>query len=77
MNARAKRYKIFGSVKILKIQPPTEKNRAMLRRIIAMSSNEGSRVMDCFCGEGFLQEALKLGRKFIDIDESIEAIKLN
>ncbi|MCR2110569.1 hypothetical protein [Campylobacter upsaliensis] len=25
----------------------------------------------------FLQEALKLGRKFIGIDESIEAIKLN
>ncbi|MCR2112318.1 site-specific DNA-methyltransferase [Campylobacter upsaliensis] len=57
---------------------PTEKNRTMLRRIIAMSSNEGFRVMDCFCGgEGFLQEALKLGRKFIGIDESIEAIKLN
>lgn len=50
----------------------------MLRRIIAMSSNEDSRVMDCFCGGGgFLQEALKLGRKFIGIDESIEAIKLN
>ncbi|MCR2107166.1 site-specific DNA-methyltransferase [Campylobacter upsaliensis] len=78
MNARAKRYKIFGSLKTLKIQPPTEKNRAMLRRIIAMSSNEGSRIMDCFCGGGgFLQEALKLGRKFIGIDESIEAIKLN
>ncbi|WP_309251299.1 DNA methyltransferase [Helicobacter fennelliae] len=61
MNAKAKRYKIFGSVKILKIQPPTEKNRAMLRRIIAMSSNEGSRVMDCFCGGGgFLQEAPNL-----------------
>lgn len=43
-----------------------------------MSSNEDSRVMDCFCGGGgFLQEALKLGRKFIGIDESIEAIKLN
>ena len=57
---------------------PTEKNRVMLRRIIAMSSNEDSRVMDCFCGGGgFLQEALKLGRKFIGIDESIEAIKLN
>lgn len=43
-----------------------------------MSSNEGSKVMDCFCGGGgFLQEALKLGRKFIGIDESIEAIKLN
>lgn len=57
---------------------PTEKNRAMLRRIIAMSSNMDSRLMDCFCGGGgFLQEALNLGRKFIGIDESIEAIKLN
>ena len=46
---------------------PTEKNRVMLRCI--MSSNEDSRVMDCFCGGGgFLQEALKLGRKFIGID---------
>ncbi|EOB2210192.1 DNA methyltransferase [Campylobacter upsaliensis] len=43
-----------------------------------MSSNEDSRVMDCFCGGGgFLQEALNLGRKFIGIDESIESIKLN
>lgn len=50
----------------------------MLRRIIAMSSNEGSRVMDCFCGGGgFLQEVLNLGRKFIGIDESVESIKLN
>lgn len=41
----------------------------MLRRIITMSSNEDSRVMDCFCGGGgFLQEALKLRRKFIGID---------
>ncbi|BDB64434.1 hypothetical protein T36_0886 [Helicobacter cinaedi] len=50
----------------------------MLRRIIAMSSNTESKVMDCFCGGGgFLQEALKLGRKFIGIDESVESIKLN
>ena len=57
---------------------PTEKNRAMLGCIIAMSSNEDSRVMDCFCGGGgFLQEALNLGRKIIGIDESIESIKLN
>ncbi|TLE08937.1 site-specific DNA-methyltransferase [Helicobacter bilis] len=57
---------------------PTEKNRAMLRRIITMSSNMDSRVMDCFCGGGgFLQESLNLGRKFIGIDESIESIKLN
>ncbi|WP_236861893.1 MULTISPECIES: DNA methyltransferase [Campylobacter] len=43
-----------------------------------MSSNEDSRVMDCFCGGGGgLQEALKLGRKFISIDDSVKAIKLN
>ncbi len=51
MNARAKRYKIFECLKTFKIQPILlKKNRAMLRRIIAMSSNEDSRVMDCFCG---------------------------
>ncbi len=57
---------------------PTEKNRAMLRRIIAMSSNIDSKVMDCFCGGGgFLQEAYSLERKYIGIDESAEAIRLN
>lgn len=49
----------------------------MLRRIVAMSSNTKSKVMDCFCGGGgFLQEALNLGRKFIGID-CIEAIRFN
>lgn len=57
---------------------PTQKNRTMLQRIIAMSSNVDSIVMDCFCGGGgFLQEAFILGRRFIGIDESEEAIKLN
>ncbi|WP_334092478.1 site-specific DNA-methyltransferase [Helicobacter typhlonius] len=57
---------------------PTEKNRAMLRRIIAMSSNTESKVMDCFCGSGgFLRESFLLGRNFIGIDESKEAIKIN
>lgn len=57
---------------------PTEKNRTMLKRIIAMSSVEDSMIMDCFCGSGgFLQEALILGRKFIGIDESREVIRLN
>ena len=46
--------------------------------MLGYSSNMDSRVMDCFCGGGgFLQESLNLGRKFIGIDESIEAIKLN
>ena len=57
---------------------PTQKNNAMLRRIIQMSSHIDSLVMDCFCGSGgFLKEAFLLGRKFIGIDESKEAIKIN
>ncbi len=57
---------------------PTQKNNAMLRRIIQMSSNSDSMVMDCFCGGGgFLTESFALGRRFIGIDESKEAIKIN
>ena len=57
---------------------PTQKNSSLLQQIVAMSSNENSRVMDCFCGSGsFLQEAYKMGRKFIGIDEGTEAIRIN
>lgn len=61
-----------------KVLYPTQKNTALLRQIIAMSSNENSLVMDSFCGSGgFLREALNLGRKFIGIDSSVEAININ
>ena len=61
-----------------KVLYPTQKNTALLRQIILMSSNENSLVMDCFCGGGgFLQEASCLKRKFIGIDESAQAIILN
>lgn len=61
-----------------KVLYPTQKNTALLRQIILMSSNENSLVMDCFCGGGgFLQEAFCLKRKFIGIDESAQAIILN
>ena len=61
-----------------KVLYPTQKNTALLRQIIAMSSNENSLVMDSFCGSGgFLQEALNLGRRFIGIDSSVEAININ
>lgn len=57
---------------------PTEKNRDFLKRIILSSSNANSLVMDCFCGSGsFLEEAYKLERKFIGIDNSKEAIEVN
>lgn len=43
-----------------------------------MSSDVDSMVMDCFCGSGgFLQESFLLGRNFIGIDSSLEAIKIN
>ena len=55
---------------------PTEKNSAMLDRIIQTSSNRGSIVLDCFCGSGTtLYSAMKNGRKWIGIDASIPAIE--
>jgi len=54
---------------------PTEKNRHMLARIIEASSNPGDIVMDCFCGSGSsLSTASELGRKWLGIDSSLEAI---
>ncbi len=55
---------------------PTEKNSEMLKMIVAASSNEGDLILDCFCGSGTtLKAANELGRNFIGIDESNEAIK--
>jgi len=54
---------------------PTEKNPELLERIIKASSSEGSIVLDCFAGSGTtLDVAGKLGRRWIGIDESCEAI---
>jgi adenine-specific DNA-methyltransferase len=54
---------------------PTEKNPDLLARIIEASSNPGDVVLDCFCGSGTtLSVASKLGRSWIGIDNSPEAI---
>jgi adenine-specific DNA-methyltransferase len=54
---------------------PTEKNPALLRRIIEASSNAGDVVLDCFSGSGTtLDVASQLKRKWIGIDNSPEAI---
>jgi len=54
---------------------PTEKNPYLLERIIKASSNEGGIVLDCFAGSGTtLDVSEQLGRKFIGIDNSSEAI---
>lgn len=56
---------------------PTEKNFDLLKLIISASSNIGSLVLDCFCGSGTtLKAAQELGRNWIGIDKSEEAIKV-
>ncbi|MGX3097336.1 DNA methyltransferase [Helicobacter sp. 23-1046] len=75
----ARKSKIFGNLKTLKkCATLRKKNTALLRQIILMSSNADSLVMDCFCGSGgFLREAFGLGRRFIGMDSSAEAVRIN
>lgn len=56
---------------------PTQKNLNLLRHIIATSSNEGSIVMDFFCGGGTtLVAAQETGRRWIGVDISPLAISI-
>ncbi|MBR0232792.1 MAG: site-specific DNA-methyltransferase, partial [Synergistaceae bacterium] len=56
---------------------PTEKNHDMLKLIISQSSLKNSIVLDCFAGSGAsLLCANELGRKWIGIDNSEEAINI-
>ena len=56
---------------------PTEKNRDLLKTIIAASSQENSIVMDFFCGSGTtLLAAQALHRNWIGIDTSEKAIQI-
>ena len=56
---------------------PTQKPLALLERIIRASSAENSVVLDAYCGSGTtLAAAQKLGRRWIGIDLSSEAIEL-
>ncbi|MFN0203964.1 MAG: DNA methyltransferase [Bacteroidia bacterium] len=56
---------------------PTEKNAEMLKQIILASSNAGDIVLDAFAGSGStLAAASELGRNWIGIDNSEEAMKV-
>ena len=53
---------------------PTQKNAAMIERVILTSSNPGDTVLDCYAGSGTtLVEAAKLGRRFIGMDDAPES----
>ncbi len=57
---------------------PTQKPEALLERIIKASSNEGDVVLDCFVGGGTtVAVADRLGRQWIGIDQSVQAIKVS
>jgi site-specific DNA-methyltransferase (adenine-specific) len=56
---------------------PTQKPIVLMERIISLASNEGDIILDPFCGSGStLVAAMLLGRKYIGIDVSREAVKL-
>ncbi len=56
---------------------PTQKPQKLLQRIIECASNEGDTIMDPFCGGGTtMAVADKLGRSWIGIDQSVQAIKV-
>jgi DNA modification methylase len=55
---------------------PTQKNEALLERIIKASSNPDSIIFDCFMGSGTTQAvASKLNRRFIGADINLGAIQ--
>ena len=59
-----------------RVDYPTQKPEKLLERIIKASSNEGSIVMDCFCGSGTTASvAQRLGRRWIAADMNKGAIQ--
>jgi DNA modification methylase len=56
---------------------PTQKPEALLERIIKSATNEGDVVLDPFVGGGTtVSAAEKLNRRWIGIDQSVQAIKV-
>lgn len=56
---------------------PTQKPEALLERIIKMASNEGDVILDPFVGGGTtVAVAEKLNRKWIGVDQSVQAVKV-
>jgi hypothetical protein len=67
----------LNSVAKERIGYPTQKPEALLERIIKCASNEGDLVLDPFVGGGTtIAVAEKLKRRWIGIDESVQAVKV-
>jgi DNA modification methylase len=57
---------------------PTQKPEVLMERIIRMASNEGDTILDSFVGGGTTMiVAEKLQRKWIGIDQSVQAVKVS
>jgi DNA modification methylase len=57
---------------------PTQKPEKLLERIVLLSSNEGDTILDPFVGGGTsVVVADKLGRNWIGIDQSVQAVKVS
>ena len=57
---------------------PTQKPESLLERIIKSASNKGDIILDPFVGGGTtVAVADKLGRKWIGIDQSVQAVKVS
>jgi DNA modification methylase len=55
---------------------PTQKTEALLRRVIAASTNPGDMVLDCFMGSGTtLAVAQKMGRSWIGCDANYGSVQ--
>jgi site-specific DNA-methyltransferase (adenine-specific) len=66
-----------GSATSERIGYPTQKPEALLERIIKCATNEGDIVLDPFVGGGTtIAVADKLKRKWIGIDQSVQAVKV-
>jgi len=68
----------IGQVQSEMIGYPTQKPEKLLERIIQASSNEGDTILDPFVGGGTsVVVADKLGRNWIGIDQSVQAVKVS
>lgn len=74
---------VLNSIQIMsfskeKVEYDTQKNKALLERIIKASSNEGDIVADFFCGSGTTGVVAKeLGRNYILCDVSKKAVEIS